>query len=1015
MANQTPGVKLERPIHALKKPVRLKPLAFVTALAKGIFDVATLNPTGAADDAEKLVSAVGVHTTPGELAWDLVIKAIVRALKDLFREQRPFSDAAAPPDIEQLRAGLEKELGDDSEMEIDRAFFGRPATLQFLDRVAAPLERWLSASGASAPDARNIVRRLPSYFTYALHEEWRERSAAYKPLLEALDSPFVGADDRERAWERYFARLQRQINEPMFGEAFGIVHVHVSLCAFIEEEEQDADTDKAPRTVGAPRERRRVIVDLQEELSAWVERGAQHEAIRVIAGGPGSGKSSFAKMFAAQLAAEGKRILYVPLHLIDAEKDLQTAIGAFVCEQGILPYNPLDPSENEPRVLLLLDGLDELAMQGKASADIAQKLIKQIQRYVANRNHTETRIQVLLGGRDVVVDLTRADLREPRQVLHLMPYYLTVEERIGYIDAKGLLAADLRDTWWHNYGLATGAPHERMPQALRRSDLDEITPQPLLSYLVALTFARGRIDFSQDSEVDRNAIYQDLIRAVHDRVHAGKRRLPDVRHLSVDEFTQLLEEVALATWHGDGRTTTLSAIDAYCTQSGLKQVLGAFEKSAEAGDTRLLAAFYFRRGQGRREGERTFEFTHKSFREYLTARRIARALERIDAKLTQRQSTPGPVWGEREALAHWVEIAGRTRMDEDVLRFVSGEARCAGQERAAAWQRQLARLISHMLREGMPMEALKSRSSYAEEARQAGNAEESLLVCMGACAKTSGGLSKVEWPEPASFCKWLWRLVGPPSTGSKIATKFLCQLDLSGQLLWSSILRRANLQGANLQGVNPDGPLAVFHGADLGGAELQGANLLGANFLGANFRDANLRGADLRGANLRDAHLENANLQGANLQAAKLQGANLSGAHLEDADLAGAELRGAHLKNAKFKGANLERVNLEDDDLRGTNLVGLRLEHANLLDANLQGAKLQGANLQGANLGHAKLQGAKLQGANLQSAVLGHANLQGANLQGANLQGANLQHATVDADTSFPGDYDQVTAGVRFL
>ena len=46
----------------------------------------------------------------------------------------------------------------------------------------------------------------------------------------------------------------------------------------------------------------RFVVDLESELSAWLNKADNNDAIRVVSGGPGSGKSSFAKIFAAKQA-----------------------------------------------------------------------------------------------------------------------------------------------------------------------------------------------------------------------------------------------------------------------------------------------------------------------------------------------------------------------------------------------------------------------------------------------------------------------------------------------------------------------------------------------------------------------------------------------------------------------------------------------------------------------------------------------------------------------------------------
>ncbi|MBK8259677.1 MAG: pentapeptide repeat-containing protein [Polyangiaceae bacterium] len=901
-ALNTLGVKPQKAIHPLKKPVKLQFVPFVSALVTAIANIAKFNLTGdaanltgAVADVEKLVTATGLQTTPEELAGRLIVNALIRSWVDLLRDQAPFPETASPPDLDKVRKGFEQAVVT-QQIELDGAFIKRPANLPLLETLKEPLQEWLHANGASVADARNVVRRLPEFFTYALHEEWGKNRAVYQPLLDALDTPFSEAKLWEQAWERYAARLQRQINESMFGESFGLVHVFVPLRAYTEEEVAPEKAEREVERFRGEREKkvRRTVVDLKDELTAWVDRRSKQATIRVIAGGPGSGKSSFAKMFAAQLAAKGKRALYVPLHLIDASLPLESAIGRFVSEQGLFPTNPLAPEAKEAHLVLLLDGLDELAMQGKASAEVTQKLIAEVQRYVSNRNQTEVRLQVLLGGRDVVVDMSRADLREPGQVLHLLPYFLNERDRRQYVDPQRLLAWDDRNVWWRNWGIAKGTDVTELPVPLRREDLEEITAQPLLGYLVALSFVRGQVNFAEADKVNLNTIYSDLIGAVHERTYAGNR-LPAVRHLDIDPFSQLLEEVALATWHGDGRTCTAKVIESYCTKSGLGSFLKPFEKDAEAGAVRLLTAFYFRSGDGRHEGDRTFEFTHKSFREYLTARRITRALERMVEETDLRATRPPRGWDDRAALLHWVEIAGPSPLDGYILRFVHGEALLAGSEVAARWQSLLGRLISVGLRDGLPMEQLQPRPAYAEEAKQARNAEEALLVCMGRLAEVSGVLSQVEWPDKTSFAAMLGRLGVLPSWNNHLVMGYLSHLNLHKQDLEGANLMFAHLRGANLQ--STDLQEANLFSADLLGADLQGAFLRGANLQRADLQRANFRDANFRGANLWEA-----DLQGANLQNAKLQDANLQDADLRRTDLEDAILQDAYLHGAKANG-----------------------------------------------------------------------------------------------------------------
>jgi uncharacterized protein YjbI with pentapeptide repeats len=808
-------------------------------------------------------------------------------MAELIRESLP-EIGASKKDLKEVSQRLDKAL-EDEEVAIDRSFFDRPRDLPLLEVVREPFTQWLETYGLEHPAAASVARRLPSYFVLALHTEWRSNSETYKPIREAVDTPFTRAAERERAWEVYAARLERQVDEPMFGESFGLRQVYVPLRAFYVvntlrdplSEGRSAGIDKTEKD-----KEQRVAVRLEEEIDAWIAAADKRDSYRVLSGGPGSGKSSFLRMYAARAARNGIRVLFIPLHQLNIAGSLVAAVGDYVRLSEVLPGNPLDPDSGEERLLLLLDGLDELAMQGRIGAEAARDFVREVLKHVELRNHERCRLLVLFSGREPVVQASESEFRERRRVLHALPYSIEIERVDGgaWQDSTQILEEDQRPSWWAAYGKASGRGYTTLPAELKRADLDEITAQPLLNYLVALSYDRGRLSFSD--ELNLNDIYQDLLEAVHERGYEQRRSLAP--GLSLPEFRRVLEEIALAAWHGSGRTTSVAEIEAHCEAAGLSGLLRRFEEGAKAGVTRVLTAFYFRQFGRTAGGDPTFEFTHKSFREYLTALRIIEALETIQEETDRRKRKPGAAgWDEAAALKHWAEVCGPNRMDWELWVFVEREIRRRGEKFASAWQKLICGLISSVLRNGMPMELLSPRPNFHEESRQARNAEEALLAVLNACAQTSRSLSRIDWPKAegdrsseTAFGAWLKRLQGQRTGGgstNRLALNCLSFLDLSGQLL----------------------DMADLYAVKLNGTALGKASLYCAT----------LSYADLREADMRGAYLEAANLEGAALQGAILRGANLRGANLWKAQLEGADLKGAHLEGATLGGARLVNEN----------------------------------------------------------------------------------------------------------
>jgi uncharacterized protein YjbI with pentapeptide repeats len=943
MDDDSIGFSAKAPVSAWNKRIGVDYPGVFKALLNAALAAATANAPGAISAAIDGLFAFKVGDAkrpPEELAWLLTRRALARAMAELTVEAARRHGSPLQ-DKEGLVAALDNAL-DGADIWIDPAFFDRPADHSVVGAVKPQFHEWFVSLRLNDAEAESANHRLGAYFTFALRCEWAEHAETYRPIEAAIqkyDNLFTKADARERAWIRNADYLQRLIQEPVFEESFGLAQIYVPLRAWYREV---APSRKArEQTEEETRERRRVV-DLERHLDGWFAGADKKDAIRVICGGPGSGKTSFAKVWAAKLARDGHRVLFVPLHrleLRDERPDLQAVLWEFLRDLGVLPVDPLDSSQGEPRLLILFDGLDELAMQGRAGQEVARNFFEAVERRLDLLNDRPDRfIQVAFGGRDIAVQAARL---LGHQVLHVLPYHGAEGQ---FKDRHNLLEGEEYGCarWWRQFGRAVGESFDGIPEPLQNDDLLEITGQPLLNYLLALSYRRGQLDFSAAPNL--NLIYGDLLDAVYDR-RWGPGRHPIKKQLKLEEFDDLLDELGLAVWHGAGRTVTETQVEQTCERAGLQEQLLAFKEGARAGAISLLAAFYFRQA-GKIEGERTFEFTHKSFGEYLIARRLARAIEDIhdDRELNRKNRQRGKTV--EESLVSWIELTGPTSLNLDVLAFLEREVALKNKDAVSDWRACFGELFDDQLRYRLPMHRLQL-PTYQDMARQARNAEEALLAALYTCAaavdtRADGPTehTKVAWPDMLALRDLLSRL----SEGRRhpFAHRWLGWLDAQQQDLHCTDLGRANLGRADFREAN-------LWGANLWMANLVGANLKNANLGSANLFGAKLESANLGGANLERADLERANLQGAefretNLRRADLGWANLGLANLAGANLFEANLGGANLESASLAGADLERANLRGADLRGAHLVGAQgLDEARGLNnvTSWDGAKIE--------------------------------------------------------------------------
>ncbi|NOS90131.1 MAG: NACHT domain-containing protein, partial [Methylococcaceae bacterium] len=840
-------LSISKPVSVWNKPLKIEPKNFFLNLAKAVFKGAQGEFEDATENLADAFVDLSSEDKAGQLAWLLIYNALTKALSGVLLDCQDIFELIDAPDEtkqQQLSAILSNHF-EQIDVGINAEFFQHPQQLPLLQEFGKSLQHWLTGLGLNTSQAQALAQRLPDRFALELHSEWLKEPERYANITTAVQTPFTQAAQQQRRWLQYHAWLREQVNQRMFAEVFSLQSVYVPLRAYYQEQPKEqhhrsvADTEQ---------DSKKLVVDLQTELADWVNHFNADDAIRLLSGGPGCGKSSFCKMFAAHIAEHSAvKVLFVPLHLFDLSADLIDAVARFIAQNRYLEGSPLNVKQGESRLLVIFDGLDEISMQGKAAAQAAQEFIDELLRKLNGFNGQQLQRQFIISGRDLVVQANANKFRSTKQILHILPYFVDEQDRKSYQDPQMLLDEDQRHLWWHNYGKASGKAYTEMPTALASRNLTEITRWPLLNYLVALSFDRQQLDF--DAATTLNQVYSDLLKAVYERQYEGKnRKHQGAGNLAFKDFCRILEEIALAVWHGDGRTTTVEYIQSRCNKSNLHRYLEEFQEGAEKGVTRLLTAFYFRQS-GEVKGDKTFEFTHKSFGEYLIACRLVRMLDVVQSEWQRHEDDPDRGMDLRKILIDWAEIFGTTTIDDYLYQFLQNQVALAKPEKVNQWQHLLCRLIESAMAHGMPMEKLDLHS-FQEMFRQSCNAENALFAMHSACAKNSQQVLEIEWPSEDSFGNCMHRL---RSSDSYIPLDYLAFLDLSDSNLRYQNFFCADLSYAKLKYTDASGVTlteATLENIDAEGAEFGFSMLENANLQNANLERANFRGASLERANL---------------------------------------------------------------------------------------------------------------------------------------------------------------------
>ncbi|MFF6782762.1 NACHT domain-containing protein [Streptomyces sp. NPDC012510] len=404
----------------------------------------------------------------------------------------------------------------------------------------------------------------------------------------------------------------------------------------------------------------------------------------VVLGHPGAGKSLLTRLLAARLPADEFRPLRVELRHTPAEADLEEQL-----EHGLRQATGRKRSwpewyESQPGAIpvVLLDGFDELLQAGaqRLGSHRQWTYLSDVESFQRREAEQGRPLVVVVTSRTVVAD--RAAIPTESQVLRLEPFaepeidrWLSIWNRTNgtYLKQRGLRPLTA--------GLVTR--HHR-----------ELSAQPLLLLMLALhdavDNALHRLD---DEDISRTQLYDRLLTEfVQRQVVKDGPCPPSEQRASVDRELHRLSVIAVGMFHrgaqaisGEEADRDLAALrntEAHGLRDQKPQEpQKPQDRPRETGPSQTLFGRFFFMHEAQavvtEERLRSYEFIHATFGEHLTARLIARALDRL---VKSSGSGQDPVDdGELYALLSFAPLTDRAQLVQNL------------REMLAAWPEPVAR------------------------------------------------------------------------------------------------------------------------------------------------------------------------------------------------------------------------------------------------------------------------------------------------------------------------------------
>ncbi len=874
---------------------------------------------------ERLVSdAQGAH-----IFWrSVLVLAVMKAIRD--------NDLL---DLEENREILTQKAKDFCAVMESAAEFGpeelqNPTAFAPYKSLRSVFCQVMQDAGVANHSQEQLARLLDKALEEALWQTFlHDKSKGFRAYIQSILQSLVFEGHHWRlVLEAHYAWIEKKLKvDPLFGqEKTGIKpeQVYVPLrCNQLHEIEGEGDDETSHHDKGRKMKRAHVGW-LKQEAEGWLSTCLQRaesnrrvaDSLRFVSGGPGSGKSLFSRVFASEQARRGEvSVAYVELQHFIFKDDLKAAIANYFKSKQIGRGLGVDifSMQNLPSakpILFVFDGLDELSHKQEVETKVAKDFVRNLKDFLATENTDVFAASALVLGRDASITAARDEVAMDEcrcfKVMPLKPLDADVLE-VDCLDDdedwekfttgdRELIKADHRETFWHKWLEVSGKTESEQGTALDREELDSFTAEPLLFYLLILSeFADERLD---EASENLNVVYKKIFQDIFKRDRADENLGKDMDHqagrkLKETEFFALMECLGLAIWQGGGRTSSAEDFANYLSnfasklKRDLEKVRGNDVEPQDLLDNAAVQTYARNTG----DDGKGYEFVHKSFGEYLSAR----ALIDKAIKLSGREPS------EEEFCISWQGLFSKQQITPEILGFMKREVRFLKADEVEDLLEFLTDIMNWVLKNGFPAHRLEKLSSWTALAAHQRNATGSLLAVLSALAISEKRSEKTPVPlkwrdehHARDFIEMLHITQG--------SAHGLC---LAGLDFTNNGVLKPNLMTMNLHN-------AVLDGAQLEGAQLNWAQLNWAWLIGAQLEGVQLEGAQLDGAQLIGAWLIGARLDGAQLGRARLDGARLIGAQLD-----GAQLDGAQLNLASVKDTSLKSVSLTDASLQ--KIIGL--------------------------------------------------------------------------------------------
>lgn len=430
-------------------------------------------------------------------------------------------------------------------------------------------------------------------------DDVRGLSLALQNWLSANDTL---TDRRKQKWQDYRDTLSKLPDEKitMFDESFGVRKVFVQPVATYKV----AGVKDAP---DAP------VPDVAGLIGTLISSRIQGEDLILLAGGPGSGKSTLCRFLSAELAAnEDVHPVFLRLRRLQESQDVRGFIETQLQALGLI--DRVADLSSVPNLVLILDGFDELVM---ASRTKLREFFNALQEDLSTGPLRHAK--AIVSGRDTLFPNGQG-LPTGAHVISLQPFD---RSRIAAWGEKWREqhSRDTAKSFYPENRVGKDRSHNQKP-----SPLEHLVSWPLTLHLVARAHISGSIDLKPDNaeQVEKAVLYRSIVADTalrQDEQTGGRGRL------NPQQMRKFVQAIAWEMY-----STGREALD---VSEGLPILRSILPEATEENLSELAEVTIVNQPELTKGEETGFEFVHKSFSEYFAAEMICTKIEEVCFRVAQ--------------------------------------------------------------------------------------------------------------------------------------------------------------------------------------------------------------------------------------------------------------------------------------------------------------------------------------------------------------------------------------------